>query len=228
MGDISYRNVDVSGYAGSDVFDGLASNDANGTQDVVQVFDVGAAYTLSSLIDGDSLVSDYNDRLSLGVSEPTYSDERHNTDGNAPKSIYHEYVGIVEISDANTIYNIPMQDYIYPASVSAQGSSKNIVSASNPRPLAYDPVLISSPVALAPPSPSKSALRPSGCSRCAGQVAQASYGQGRPFAAILAPNLFQKVRSNRGQHTTSGTVRERESRLAAAWTPPRGWWKLSL
>ncbi len=72
------------------------------------------------------------------------------------------------------------------------------------------------------------ALRLAGCSRCVGQAAQSSPGRAKPFAIVLAMDLFRNARSVRREHLQSGVARQREAPRLAAWNPRRGWWSASL
>lgn len=67
-----------------------------------------------------------------------------------------------------------------------------------------------------------SALRPAGCSRCPGQVAQSSPRRAKSFAFVFPSDFFRNARSVRRERLPSGVARQREAPRVAAWNFPRG------
>src|SRR5271166_4642334 len=62
----------------------------------------------------------------------------------------------------------------------------------------------------------KSTLPPAGCARCVEQVAQASAGRAKSFAALFSRNFFRKGGSVQPRHLFSGIVRPRTPPLLTA------------
>jgi hypothetical protein len=67
-----------------------------------------------------------------------------------------------------------------------------------------------------------SRLRPVGCSRCPGQVAQSSPRRAKSFAVVLAMDFFRNARSVRRERLPSGVARQRETPRVAVWYFRRG------
>jgi hypothetical protein len=108
------------------------------------------------------------------------------------------------------------------------GNSNNIGTfASAPaRPLVSTPT--GSSRALTSVSYAKSTLPPVGCARCVGQVARASTGRAKSFAALFSSNFFRKGGAVLPRHLVSGIVRQRNPPLLAASTIQRSWLTPSL
>ena len=75
-------------------------------------------------------------------------------------------------------------------------------------------------------SQATSTLPPAGCARCTGQVAQASAGKAKSFAALFSRNFFRKGGSV--LHLMTRIARQRDPPLLTASTILRGWSNPSL
>jgi hypothetical protein len=73
-----------------------------------------------------------------------------------------------------------------------------------------------------------STLPAAGCARCSGQVARASAGRAKSFAALFSRNFFRKGGSVLPRHLMMGIVRQRDPPLLTASTIQRGWSNPSL
>ena len=71
-------------------------------------------------------------------------------------------------------------------------------------------------------------LRPAGCAQCGGEVARATAGRAKSFAALFLRTFSGKGGSVRQRHPVTGIGRERDRALLAASTIPRGWRMSSL
>lgn len=74
--------------------------------------------------------------------------------------------------------------------------------------------LSAAPTRLARPA---SSLRPAGCSRCAGQIAQFPPTRAKSSAFVLSLNFFRKPRLFRRERLPGGVARQREAPQLAAW-----------
>jgi hypothetical protein len=108
------------------------------------------------------------------------------------------------------------------------GNSNNIgtFARAPAHPLASTPT--GSSAALRSVSYAKSTLPPGGCARCGGQVARASAGRAKSFAALFSRNFFRKGGAVLSRHLVSGIGRQRNPALLAASTVQRSWLNPSL
>jgi hypothetical protein len=82
--------------------------------------------------------------------------------------------------------------------------------------------------ALTSVSHATSTLPPAGCARCARQVARASAGGAKSFAALFSRNFFRKGGSALPRHLVTGIVRQRDPPLLTASMIQRRWLNPSL
>ena len=110
----------------------------------------------------------------------------------------------------------------------SSGNSNNIGTFGNKSAHASVSTPTGSSRALTSVSYAKSTLPPAGCARCVGQVARASTGRAKSFAALFSRNFFRKGGAVLPPHLVSGIVRQRNPPLLAASTIQRSWLKPSL
>jgi hypothetical protein len=77
-------------------------------------------------------------------------------------------------------------------------------------------------------APETSAWRPTGCSRCPGQVVRSSPRRAKSLALVFPWDVLRNARSVRRERLPSGVARQREAPQMTAWSIRRGWWSASL
>src|SRR5271165_5102566 len=200
----SHTRTEISGYGGWDLFRAP----------------IGALVVDSNEVAND----DGADAQSTRLSPP----ENDSVSGN--------YANIPPTTRSSIISSSPTADPLYLQSTSDKGNSNNIGTfASAPaHPSVATPTgssgALTSVSPRSPPSLTwprygrsrgsypKLTLPPTGCARCVGQVARASAGRAKSFAALFSRNFFRKGGSVLPRHLVSGIVRQGNPPLLAAST----------
>ena len=122
---------------------------------------------------------------------------------NVPLSEYD--VNIPQATRSHTIDNLPALDPLYFHSNFDKGNSNDI--------RAFIGKSAHPSRTLTPRRHATSMSPPGGCARCVGEVAPATAGRGKLFAALFSSNFFRKGGSVIQRHLVTGTARERDAPL---------------
>ena len=131
------------------------------------------------------------------------------------------YPNIPLTSGSTVLSNPPAVDPLFLPSLFDEGDSNIDKGNSN-----NSDTLMNAPArpsVSAPTAPSSRALtfhshapsRPEGCARCGGEVAHASAGRAKSFAALFSRTFSRKGGSARPRHPVAGVGRERDGALLA-------------
>jgi hypothetical protein len=114
-------------------------------------------------------------------------------------------VNIPQATRSHTIDSLPAVDPLYFHSNFDKGNSSNIgaLTSESAHPLRT----------LTPRRHATSMSPPGGCARCVGEVAPATAGRAKLFAALFSSNFFRKGGSVVQRHQVTGTAREWDAPL---------------
>jgi len=137
------------------------------------------------------------------------------------------YANIPTATRSHTIDDSPSVDYLYFKSTFDKGNSNTVRTFAHESARPSISTLTGSSRALKPRRQARSMSPPAGCARCVGEVAQATAGRAKSFAALFS-SFFRKGVSVPPRHPVTGIARQMDAPLLVGSALQRVWRNSSL